>query len=261
MNKQPVYYSQKDTRWKDTDYSTKGESTTIGKAGCGPTCAAMLIQTIAGKTYTPVDACKYSLEHGYKAKNQGTYYSYFVPQFKEFGIECERLNTSNLYGNANSSTHAKAFQLLKQGYYLIACMGKGTWTSSGHFIVVWWEDGKVRINDPNSTKENRTKGDIATFKSEVKYYWAVKGKAKIEPNTTSGGATVDVTVNVLKKGNKGNSVKVLQILLNGLGYDCGDVDGDFGNKTLSAVQKFQKAKVLLVDGTVGAKTWAALLNG
>lgn len=146
MNKQPVSYLQTDPRWANQDYSAKGESTTVGKSGCGPTCAAMLIETLTGKTFTPADACAWALKKGYKAVNQGTYYSYFVPQFKEFGIGCQQLNGANIYGGANgaATVHNKALDLLKQGWYLIACMGKGAWTSSGHFIVVWWEDGKVR---------------------------------------------------------------------------------------------------------------------
>lgn len=173
MNKQPVYYMQTDPRWKDVDYSAPGEKTTIGRAGCGPTCAAMLIETITGKTFTPVDAAKWSLKHGGKAVNQGTYYSYFTKQFKEHGIACERLNTSTVYGKPNDPVHGKAFRLLQDGYYLIACMGPGTWTRGGHFVVVWWKDGKVRINDPNSKKTDRTNGDYNTFKKEVKYYWSV----------------------------------------------------------------------------------------
>lgn len=179
MNKQPVSYLQTDPRWKNKNYSApSGESKkrTIGSSGCGPTCAAMLIETLTGKTFTPADACAWSLQRGYKAANQGTYYSYFVPQFKAFGIECERLNTSNLYGKKTSSVHDKAFELLKQGYYLIAVMGKGLWTSSGHFIVVWWADNKVRINDPNSTKSIRLNGDLDTFRSQVKYYWAIDAR-------------------------------------------------------------------------------------
>lgn len=176
MNKQPVSYLQYDRRWGKNDYSAKGEKTTIGAAGCGPTCSAMLIETITGKKFTPADACAWSKKRGYKALNQGTYYSYFVPQFKAFGIECERLNTSNLYGNSSSPVHAKALSMLKQGYYLIACMGKGLWTTSGHYIVVWWEDGKVRINDPGSTKTERLNGDLSKFKSQVKYYWAIDAR-------------------------------------------------------------------------------------
>lgn len=175
MNRRPVSYLQIDPRWKNIDYSTKGESTTIGRSGCGPTCAAMLIETLTGKTFTPADACAWSLAHNYKALNQGTYYAYFAPQFAAFGIKCEQLNWTNITKNGKKSNpiHKTAFDLLKKGYYLIACMGKGTWTSSGHFVVVWWEDGKVRINDPASTKEARLNGDYDTFCSEVKYYWAI----------------------------------------------------------------------------------------
>ncbi len=36
------------------------------------------------------------------------------------------------------------------------------------------------------------------------------------------------------------------------------VDGDFGNKTLTAVKAFQLLHALKVDGVVGPKTWAEL---
>jgi hypothetical protein len=137
----------------------------------------MLIETLTGQTYTPVDACAWSVQHGYKALNQGTYYSYFKPQMTAYGIDCKQLNGSSLYGNSTSAVHDQALALLKQGYYLIACMGKGNWTSSGHFVIVWWEDGKIRINDPASTKDSRINGDLATFRSQVKYYWAVDARA------------------------------------------------------------------------------------
>lgn len=184
MNKRPVSYLQTDPRWKNKDYSARtGESRkrTIGTSGCGPTCAAMLIETMTGKTFTPADACAWSLKRGYKAPNQGTYYSYFTPQFHAFGIKCEQLNWKNVYGKPSDPVHKKAFDLLKQGYYLIACMGKGLWTNSGHFVVVWWQDGKVRINDPNSTAANRTSGDFATFRNQVKYYWAIDARTHNTP--------------------------------------------------------------------------------
>lgn len=176
MNKQPISYMQTDPRWSKLPYQVPGETATIGGSGCGPTCAAMLIETLKGQTYTPEDACNWSMAHGYKAPNQGTYYSYFPPQFKAFGIDCQQLNSVSLYGNPASAIHDRAFELLKCGYYLIACMGKGLWTSSGHFIVAWWEDGRVRINDPASTLQERLNGDLWTFKSQVKYYWAVDAR-------------------------------------------------------------------------------------
>jgi hypothetical protein len=168
---------QTDARWKDKPYQVKGETTTIGKSGCGPTCAAMLIETLTGQTCTPVDTCAWSVQHGYKALNQGTYYSYFTPQFQAFGIACKQLNGASVYGSPGAAVHAQAVELLKQGYYIIACMGKGTWTSSGHFVVAWWQDDKIRIRDPASTKDARVNGDISTFRAQVKYYWSVDARA------------------------------------------------------------------------------------
>lgn len=188
MNKRPFIYYQTDPRWKSVDYSAPGENTTIGGSGCGPTCAAMIAQTLTGKTITPVDACKWSLKNGYKAVNQGTYYAFFKPFFSQYGIKCEQLNSSSVYGKKTASVHTEAFSRLQQGDYIIACMGKGNWTSSGHFVVLWWADGKVHINDPASSKPQRIHGDLNIFKSQVKYYWAVDARKH-----NSGGGPVNTT--------------------------------------------------------------------
>lgn len=84
--------------------------------------------------------------------------------------------------------------------------------------------------------------------------------ASTKTETTGGVCSVDLPV--LKKGNKGASVKALQLLLIGNGRSCGScgADGDFGGGTHGAVVAFQTKKGLTVDGIVGAKTWAALLK-
>ena len=76
--------------------------------------------------------------------------------------------------------------------------------------------------------------------------------------TTKGDYTMEMRY--LKKGCKGEDVRALQILLNGRGYSCGNVDGDFGSKTDAAVRKYQKAKGLGVDGIVGKATMGSLLG-
>ena len=70
--------------------------------------------------------------------------------------------------------------------------------------------------------------------------------------------TVTVRPCMLSYGDTGNAVKALQRCLNGWGYDCGEVDGDFGNKTKAAVRKLQTEHGLEVDGVAGTQTWAAL---
>ena len=105
VNKQPVVYYQTDPRWKNVSYSAKGESTTIGASGCGPTSMAMVLATWADKTVTPKSECAWALAHGYKAPHQGTYYSYFVPAAKRYNLTCIQLNGASIYGNQIGRAH------------------------------------------------------------------------------------------------------------------------------------------------------------
>ena len=57
---------------------------------------------------------------------------------------------------------------------------------------------------------------------------------------------------LLKKGSKGENVKILQRFLK-----LKD-DGDFGAKTESAVKDWQSKNGLTADGIVGTKTWSAM---
>jgi peptidoglycan L-alanyl-D-glutamate endopeptidase CwlK len=65
-------------------------------------------------------------------------------------------------------------------------------------------------------------------------------------------------MSVLREGSTGDQVLQLQSKLKELGFDPGNVDGDFGPKTTIAVLVFQRVKGLQSDGTVGPQTFAAL---
>ena len=58
----------------------------------------------------------------------------------------------------------------------------------------------------------------------------------------------------LKSGSKGTAVKELQERLKELGYYSYGCDGDFGERTVTAVKAFQKKNGLIADGIVGATT-------
>lgn len=183
MNK-PISYLQTDKRWKNIPYAVKGEKATIGGSGCGPTCMAMVIATWKDGRVTPVDTCRWSLAHGGKALNQGTFYSYFKPQGAAYGIEVNMINSKNLK-TLNSTDSAKyhlmAREALNRGDLVIACMGPGNWTRGGHFILLYSISGNtVYINDPASTKPNRTAGSWERLKSEVKYYFICKNPYNIK---------------------------------------------------------------------------------
>ena len=62
----------------------------------------------------------------------------------------------------------------------------------------------------------------------------------------------------LMAGSTGTETSMLQSKLQTLNYDVGPVDGIYGSKTKTAVQKFQYDNNLIVDGIVGPQTQAAL---
>ena len=178
MNTKPVSYLQTDPRWGSLDYSAKGEKTTIGASGCGPTALSMVLATWVDDNITPKNECAWALAHGSQTPHQGTYYGYFAAAAKRFGLTCKMLNGATIYGKASSPYHAQAKVAVDRGDLVIACMGKGLWTSSGHFVLVWKIQGNViYINDPASTRTVRTQGDYALFKTQVKYYFVIEHPA------------------------------------------------------------------------------------
>jgi cell wall-associated NlpC family hydrolase len=70
---------------------------------------------------------------------------------------------------------------------------------------------------------------------------------------------VNIELSVLRQGSKGEQVKTLQRLLNAFGYNL-IIDGDFGSKTKSALESYQKSKNLVIDGICGIKSWESLLK-
>lgn len=65
---------------------------------------------------------------------------------------------------------------------------------------------------------------------------------------------------LLKKGMYGELVRRLQEILKAYGFNCGDIDGIFGDNTYNAVVAFQKSRGLIPDGIVGYNTWRKLLG-
>ena len=62
----------------------------------------------------------------------------------------------------------------------------------------------------------------------------------------------------ISRGSSGPDVRVVQSLLNRIGYNAGPVDGIFGSGTYQAVTAFQTNNSLVPDGIVGPATWAVL---
>lgn len=69
---------------------------------------------------------------------------------------------------------------------------------------------------------------------------------------------VKAPITTLKPGAHGAQVRALQHSLTKLGFSPGKVDGSYGPHTERALEGFQRAHALAVDGILGPKTLAAL---
>ena len=288
----PVDYKQNDSKWGGLSYAVDGEKSTIKSAGCGPTSLADVLATIVSPYIDPVTLAAWARYHNYKVKNSGTSYSFFEPCAKAYGVKVSRLNTSNVYSIPWNGVHDKALAELQKGNWLIACMGKGNWTSSGHYVVAYgYENGYVYINDPASTKASRAKNTWELFKSQVKYYWAVEVPEEIKkngivkdgayrqedfvrevqfctgatPDGKPGKETLNKTVTVSKSKNRKHYVVMpVQKLFKTQGRYTGTVDKVAGNLFESAVNSYQKTvlKYAKQDGEITAKgkMWRHLLG-
>lgn len=72
--------------------------------------------------------------------------------------------------------------------------------------------------------------------------------------TTTSTNTEDYNMKTIKKGSKGNAVKVWQIIIGVT------PDGKFGSGTESTTRDWQESHGLTVDGTVGPMSWKAGLE-
>ena len=104
------------------------------------------------------------------------------------------------------------------------------------------------------------KGDILVTKTSGHTVVVLNNGSKHEG--TIGSKKYELGDRILKNGCEGPDVKTLQEYLLKLDYDLGKygTDGDFGDCTEIAVEKFQKDHKLTADGEYGPKSHAAMLE-
>jgi len=89
--------------------------------------------------------------------------------------------------------------------------------------------------------QRRRKAEAALYNKRV--------ESCIGATTTTVKETEDYKMNTIKKGSKGNAVKVWQIIIGTT------VDGNFGSGTESMTKTWQKNHGLTADGIVGKNSW------
>lgn len=132
----------------------------------------------------------------------------------------------------------------------------GKSTSKITHIAIYAGNGKMyeSIGGSENTKYNPGKGITLSNVSRRKDLILVKSIV----NSGVENSTINTVVSRswLQKGDEGQKVTDMQVMLIAIGYSCGSkgADGNFGTSTYNALVKFQKANGLKVDGLYGEKS-------
>ena len=151
---------QIDPAWSELSYA----GGTIRQNGCGPTSLTMVYIFKTGHTdMTPADMCALS-EAGNYAPTGATEWSFMTSGAWQLG-----LSGTELYNDRDSLAQA-----LRSGAPVIAAVRPGTFTSVGHYIVLYGIDDadQIGVYDPNSPSRSARRWGVVEVLNEIEAMWA-----------------------------------------------------------------------------------------
>ena len=153
---------QWDARWGYRSYNEN----LMGLSGCGPTCMSMAaIQITGNHTLNPWEMAKFAEEHGFNVVGDGTSWSFFTEGARLLGLDSVPITPEA----------QRIFNNLAVGNPIVCIMGPGDFTTTGHYILLaGTEDGKVRVNDPNSVKNSEALWDMETIIEQAQAMWVLR---------------------------------------------------------------------------------------
>ena len=153
---------QWDKRW---GYEKYGDGM-IAFTGCAPTCLSMVsIYLTADTSLDPLYIANKAEKEGYYVEGIGSDWSIMTTFASKLGLGAKELPLDK----------NTVFCRLEAGEPIICAMGPGDFTETGHFIVLCGtENGKIKINDPNSISNSKKLWDFEEISGQIKNLWRYK---------------------------------------------------------------------------------------
>lgn len=155
-SREVVYYNQTDARWGHYMYGTVDN---IAIAGCGPTALAMVVSSMTDRMINPKEMADWSVANGHCCDGNGSYHTLINKGAEHFGLRVKSVGRGD---------GQQIIDALANGKLVVAIMGPGHFTVSGHFIVLRGvtSDGKILVADPVSVRKTGMEWDLWTILNE-----------------------------------------------------------------------------------------------
>lgn len=158
-------FMQWDKRWGYIKYG----GDVAGLTGCGPVCLSMAAYYLTkDENMAPDKIIEFAKENGYALNGiteKGSSWALISEGGKKLGLDVTELPLDE----------NRIIKNLEVGNPIICSMGPGDFTTTGHFIVlVGYENGRIRVNDPNSIKNSEKEWTYEGIKDQIKNLWAIR---------------------------------------------------------------------------------------
>lgn len=234
-------YKQYDGRWGGLPYA--GE--TISGAGCGPTSCADIIGNA-----TPGDTAGWMTLRGYAAYRAGTYWEGIPACLKAYGIEATQMNFTSLYGVHSSAVIDAWKRHIQSGGTGILLMGRGRFTSGGHYIaIVGYAGDKYLVYDPAGRQDGYH--PWSDFAGEIKILYTTQRRWK-------SAVAYTFAVPGLHKGTNSRAVTLFERLLAPKNIYKGPSDTIYGDGCIEACKKIQRLRNLPETGNCMLAEWKVI---
>lgn len=152
-----TYYNQSDARWANYLY---GGSDPLAAYGCGPTALAMLVNSFTEHTCQPPDIAAWAADNHYWSAGYGTKHEFIPDCANAFGLKAYSFQNYTVEG---------LLAELRSGHVIVALMGPGHFSDSGHFIIITddWSGNQVRVADPARLERTQTAWDAQIILDEM----------------------------------------------------------------------------------------------
>lgn len=154
-------FLQWDSQWGYEKYG----SDYLAITGCGPTCLAMAGYYLTGEEImNPAEIAQFARQNGYYADGYGSSWTLISQGGVDLGLQVTELPL----------VKKKLVDALEAGNPIILAMGKGDFTTTGHYIVLTGlENGLFRVNDPNSIANSRRLWSYEEIESQIRNIWEI----------------------------------------------------------------------------------------
>ena len=154
-------FMQWDQRWGYIPYGSDVAAITA----CGPVCLSMVAYYLTGdENMSPDKMIQFAIDEGYCVPGNGSAWTLISKGAQKLGLNVKQLPL----------VEGRIRKELEAGNPVICIMGPGVFTTTGHFIVLTgYEDGKFRVNDPNSLVRSSQLWSYDQFQDQVRNLWAL----------------------------------------------------------------------------------------